>query len=180
MSEDVFTPRKLLVVDDDDLYRESLTRAFSRRHIETIGASTLDAALKVLPQLSPDSAIVDLRLGQESGLDVVRHLLDIQPTLKVVVLTAYGTITTALEAIKLGAVNYLTKPVDIDRIMAAFNGAAPSPKMLAAIPSADQVEWDYINRTVQDHDGNVTRAAQALGLHRRSLQRKLQKPPAVK
>ena len=180
MSESLLTPRKLLVIDDDDLYRESLVRAFSRRNIETIGASTMDAAVKALPRLLPDSAIVDLRLGQESGLDVVRCLLEIQPNLKIVVLTAYGTITTALEAIKLGAVNYLTKPVDIERIIAAFNGATPPSKMLAAIPSAEQVEWDYINRTVHDHDGNVTRAAQALGLHRRSLQRKLKKPPAVR
>lgn len=180
MSDEIFIPQKLLVVDDDDLYRESLTRAFSRRHIAAVGASSMEAAVRLLSQLSLDSAIVDLRLGQESGLDVVRRLLELQPTLRVVVLTAYGTITTALEAIKLGAVNYLTKPVDIDRIMAAFNGATPPPKMLTAIPSAEQVEWDYINRTVYDHDGNVTRAAQALGLHRRSLQRKLKKPPAVK
>lgn len=180
MKNPPFTPQRLLVVDDDDLYRESLTRALSRRNIQTMGASTIDAALKAFSQLSPDSAIVDLRLGHESGLDVVRRLLDIHPTIKIIVLTAYGTITTALEAIKLGAVNYLTKPVDIERILVAFDGTTPPPRKLAAIPSPEQVEWDYINRTVQDHDGNVTRAAQALGLHRRSLQRKLRKPPVVK
>ena len=76
--------------------------------------------------------------------------------------------------------NYLTKPIDVDRILAAFDGNTPSHKHLSAIPSPEQVEWDYINRAVQDYDGNVTRAAQALGLHRRSLQRKLRNPPPVK
>jgi two-component system response regulator RegA len=174
------TPHALLVVDDDDLYRESLVRAFSRRNIETVGAPSMDSAVAALSTISPEAAIVDLRLGNESGLDVVKKLLELKPELRVVVLTAYGTITTALEAIKLGAVNYLTKPIDAERILEAFAGGFPSHQQLTAIPSPEQVEWDYINRTVQDHDGNVTRAAQALGLHRRSLQRKLKNPPPMK
>jgi two-component system response regulator RegA len=124
--------------------------------------------------------VVDLRLGDESGLDVVKGLLELDPKLKIVVLTAYGTIATALEAVRLGAVNYLTKPIEVEQILASFEGRAPSTKELAAIPTPEQVEWDYINRAVRDHDGNVSRAAQALGLHRRSLQRKLRKPPHVR
>jgi two-component system response regulator RegA len=180
MTTQPFTPSKLLVVDDDELYRDSLVRAFTRRGIETVGANSLETAVSTAASFSPEAAIVDLKLGHESGLDVVRELLSRDPKLVVVVLTAYGTIATALEAVKLGAANYLTKPVQIEHILAAFNGTSPSPKALSAIPSAEQVEWDYINRTVQEYGGNVSRAAQALGLHRRSLQRKLKNPPPVK
>jgi len=180
MTSEQFTPARLLVVDDDQLYRESLVRALCRRQIEAMGADSMKTAIAAASQLSPDAALVDLKLGNESGLDVVRALLQQHPKVSIVVLTAYGTIATALEAVKLGAANYLTKPVQIEHILAAFNGTTPSPRTLAAIPSAEQVEWDYINRTVQEYDGNVTRAAQALGLHRRSLQRKLKNPPPVK
>lgn len=180
MTSAPFTPTKLLVVDDDELYRESLVRAFSRRNIETVGAHSLEAAVSAAKHLAPDAAVVDLKLGNDSGLEVVRDLRTIHPELIIVVLTAYGTIATALEAIKLGAINYLTKPAQIEHILAAFNGTSPSPKTLAAIPSAEQVEWDYINRTVNEYGGNVTRAAQALGLHRRSLQRKLKNPPPLR
>ena len=140
----------------------------------------MEESLSAAASLAPDAAVVDLRLGNESGLTAVSKLLELYPNLKIVVLTAYGTIATALEAVRLGAANYLTKPVEVERIIAAFEGTSPSPKALAAIPSAEQVEWDYINRTVQDYNGNVTRAANALGLHRRSLQRKLKSPPPVK
>ncbi len=180
MIKERFTPSRLLVVDDDDLYRDSLVRAFSRREIETFGADSLATALASATRLCPDAALVDLKLGNDSGLDVVRALLQHDPNLTIVVFTAYGTIATALEAVKLGAVNYLTKPVQIEHIISAFNGSSPSPKALSAIPSAEQVEWDYINRTVHEYGGNVTRAAQALGLHRRSLQRKLKNPPHMK
>jgi two-component system response regulator RegA len=180
MTSTPFVPTKLLIVDDDDLYRESLVRAFSRRHIKTIGAHSLKSAIVAATSVAPDAALVDLKLGGESGLDVVRELILQHPRLTIVVLTAYGTIATALEAIRLGATNYLTKPVQIEHILAAFGGNAPNPKQLSAIPSAEQVEWDYINRTVLEYGGNVTRAAQALGLHRRSLQRKLKSPPPVK
>lgn len=173
-------PHRLLIVDDDELYRESLIRAFSRRSIETVGAQSMASATAALETFSPDAAIVDLRLGNESGLDVVKRILELRPNLKIVVLTAYGTISTALEAIKLGAINYLTKPIEADRILSAFDGTTPTHSPLSAIPTPEQVEWDYINRAVQDYDGNVTRAAQALGLHRRSLQRKLKNPPSVK
>lgn len=180
MNNKSLAPKKLLIVDDDELYRESLVRAFSRRGIEATGALSLATARAMVAHFSPDAAIVDLKLGNESGLDVLRELLKEDPKLNVVVLTAYGTIATALEAVKLGAMNYLTKPVQVEHILAAFNGSSPSSKTLSAIPSAEQVEWDYINRTVHEYGGNVTRAAQALGLHRRSLQRKLKNPPPIK
>jgi two-component system response regulator RegA len=180
MSEAPITPKKLLVVDDDDLYRESLVRAFSRRQIHSEGVSNMEEALRAISTLSPDAAVVDLRLGHESGLDVVRRILSTNPEVKVIVLTAYGTIATALEAVRLGAQNYLTKPVDVDTILTAFDGKSTHSNTLTDIPTPEQVEWDYINKTVQDHAGNVTRAAQALGLHRRSLQRKLKNPPPLK
>jgi two-component system response regulator RegA len=180
MTKDHTIISKLLVVDDDDLYRESIVRAFNRRGIKTTGAGDGATAVKLLGELSPEGAVVDLRLGQDSGLTVMKQLLAAQPHLKVVVLTAYGTISTALEAVKGGAVNYLTKPVDVDLIIAALCGQAAPQTPLSELPSPEQVEWDYINRAVHDHDGNVTRAAHALGLHRRSLQRKLKNPPPLK
>jgi two-component system response regulator RegA len=180
MTTHVFTPSRLLIVDDDELYRESLVRAFSRRGIQTAGAHSVESALTIAEHFAPDSALVDLKLGEQSGLDAVGELLLQHPELKIIVLTAYGTIATALEAVRLGATNYLTKPVQLEHILTAFNGTSPSAKTLSAIPSAEQVEWDYINRTVQEYGGNVTRAAQALGLHRRSLQRKLKNPPPLK
>ena len=171
---------RLLVVDDDQLYRDSLVRAFSRRGLRACGVSSLGDAVNELSKSRPQAAVVDLRLGEESGLEVVQALIESDPALKIIVLTAYGTIATALEAVRLGAVNYLTKPIEVEQILAAFDGRNPSTKELTAIPTPEQVEWDYINRAVLDHDGNVSRAAQALGLHRRSLQRKLRKPPHVR
>jgi two-component system response regulator RegA len=172
--------RKILIIDDDELYRESLVRAFLRRHIEAIGAGSIAEAIAVAASCSPDAALVDLRLGGESGLTLVPLFRDRHPNLGIIVLTAYGTIATALEAVRLGAVNYLTKPVEVDHILAAFEGTSSGSKALTDIPSVEQVEWDYINRTVHDYNGNVTRAAHALGLHRRSLQRKLKNPPSLK
>jgi two-component system response regulator RegA len=171
---------KLMVIDDDELYRDNLVRAFGRRGIQAVGVADSLAALKLAQEMNPEAAIVDLRLGPESGLTVLSHLLRAHPQLRVVVLTAYGTIATALEAVKLGAINYLTKPVDVDRIIHALSGATTPQRPLFELPSPEQVEWDYINRAVHDHQGNVTRAAHALGIHRRSLQRKLKNPPPLK
>jgi two-component system response regulator RegA len=118
-------------------------------------------------------ALVDLRLPDGSGLDVVRHLKTLDASTTIVVLTGYGSIATAVESIKLGAASYLTKPTDADQIVAAFDGVQPSDTV--ETPSLERVEWEHIQRVMNDCGNNVSQAARILGLHRRSLQRKLGK-----
>ena len=124
---------------------------------------------------SPELALVDLRLPGESGLAVVRDLKALDSSTIVVVLTGYGSIATAVESIKLGAASYLTKPADADQIVAAFDGTQPHDD--AQAPSLARVEWEHIQRILTDCGGNVSQAARVLGIHRRSLQRKLSKRP---
>jgi two-component system response regulator RegA len=181
MSEDA---RATLVVDDDDTFRERLVRAFVGRGFEARGAPNASAALALARAESPEWAVVDLRMPGSSGLDLVRDLKSNDPTTSVVVLTGYGSIATALEAVRLGATHYLTKPADIDDILAAFDRAGRSSSDLLSVdhdvPSLARAEWEHIHRVLTDCGGNITQAARLLGLHRRSLQRKLAKYPASK
>jgi two-component system response regulator RegA len=144
------------------------------------GGAALHAAM-------PDFAVIDLRLPSGSGLDVVRLLRRLSPRTVMVVLTGYGSIATALEAVALGAAHYLTKPATIDEILAGFARARPAGEDAAAaeapasvvpeVLSLARVEWEHINRVLADCEGNVSEAARRLGMHRRSLQRKLSKHP---
>lgn len=174
-------PRSILVVDDDDRFRDRLTRALAERGHEVQSARNVDEARKLAQTESPEWAVVDLRMPGPSGMDLVRDLLAIDPATRVVVLTGYGSIATAVEAVKLGAVDYLTKPADADQIVAALEGTTRRTNEgqgdPAEVPSLARVEWEHIQRTLNDCNGNVTQAARALGIHRRSLQRKLSKNP---
>lgn len=171
----------LLVVDDDEVFRRRLARAFAERGFGVREAADGDAALALAREESPELAVVDLRMPGPSGLDVVRGLHEIDPTTRIVVLTGYGSIATAVEAMRLGAVHYVAKPADADDLLAAFARAeAPpeaGPATEPAVPSLARVEWEHINRVLADCGGNVSQAARLLGLHRRSLQRKLAKYP---
>lgn len=171
---------RMLVIDDDDNFRHRLCRAFSDRGYEVDGARNVGEVIEYLTLHKPDLVVLDLKLAEESGLNLLRDHLGQDRSIKVVVLTGYGSIATAVEAMKLGAVNYLTKPVDADRILEAFGVGASNFKPQAVTTEAPlaQVEWEHIQRVLLDCDGNVTQAARQLGLHRRSLQRKLQKAPA--
>ena len=168
--------RTLLIVDDDAVFRERLVRAMRDRGFEATGAADHAAAMSAARHDSPELALVDLRLPGESGLTIVRDLKALDPATVVVVLTGYGSIATAVASIKLGAASYLTKPTDADRIVAAFDGTLPA--QVATVPSLARVEWEHLQRVMADCGGNVSQAARALGLHRRSLQRKLSKDPA--
>ncbi len=169
--------RTLLVVDDDQPFRSRLIRAFQHRGYVAVGAASFDEAIALAEMDTPELALVDLRLPGKSGVEVVKTLKSLDPTTTIVVLTGYGSIATAVESVKNGAISYLTKPVDADQILAAFesNGSslscAPAPQPLA------RVEWEHIQRVLADCDGNVSQAARLLGIHRRSLQRKLSKHP---
>lgn len=172
----------LLVVDDDAPFRSALTAAFTRRGWRVSSAPSPAEALALAAEARPTHAVVDLRMPGGSGLDLVRDLVAQHPGISVVVLTGYGSIPTAIEAIKRGAVNYLTKPAEPAEIEAAFGDAEgaepPDAGVLdTAVPSLDRAQWEHIQRVLSDCEGNISEAARRLNMHRRSLQRKLQKMP---
>lgn len=174
------SPRKFLVVDDDDAFRTRLVKALQARGLEAHGAGSAMEALKTAAGVRPDAAIIDLRMPDVSGLDLVSELADRFPGMLMVVLTGYGSIATAVEAVRRGATNYLQKPLDTDEILAAFDAGseAGSPPPVET-PSLARVEWEHIQRILHDCNGNISLAARRLGLHRRSLQRKLGKLPPL-
>jgi two-component system response regulator RegA len=171
--------RTILVVDDDGPFRQRLVRAFSDRGFEASGAADYDEAMAAARIDSPELALVDLKLPGPSGLDVVRDLKELDRMTNIIVLTGYGSIATAVQSVRLGASSYLTKPVDADQILAAFDlsasAAEPAPSL--TVQPLARVEWEHIQRVMADCDGNVSQAARLLGIHRRSLQRKLAKYP---
>jgi two-component system response regulator RegA len=172
-------PERLLLVEDDDVLRTRLGRAFRERGFEVHEAADAESALGAAAQAGFERAVVDLRLPGRPGLDVVRELAGRQPPTAVVVLTGYGSIATAIEAVRLGARHYLTKPAHADEILAGFTREAGPPEPTPeATPSLARVEWEHIQRVLTDCGGNVSAAARALGLHRRTLQRKLLKFPS--
>ena len=185
MPDDASIARSILIVEDDGVLRARLARAFRDRGYEAREAGDYDSAMQAVREETPEWLLVDLRMPGRSGVEVVRDVRAIDPTTVAVVLTGYGSIATALEAVKAGAVNYLTKPADVDQIIAAFGGVAAGPDPAGessadepeSVPSLARVEWEHINRVLSDCGGNVSKAARLLGLHRRSLQRKLSKFP---
>jgi two-component system, response regulator RegA len=170
----------ILVIDDDETFNAVLTRALRRRGLEADGAVDGDAALAKAQRLRPDRVVLDLNLAGNSGLALIDPLLAINPDCRIVVLTGYASIATAVDAIKLGAVQYLAKPVEVDAIVAAFDtGAQPNADELLSVEplSVDRLEWEHIQRVLHEHDGNISATARALKMHRRTLQRKLAKRP---
>jgi len=170
-----------LVVDDDIVLRPRLARALRERGYDVREAEDVASArAAAIAGAHIAWALVDLRLPDGSGLDVVRTLTEHNPGAKIVVLTGYGSIANALEAVRLGATNYLTKPATVDEVLAAFDTRpteTAEPASDADVPSLARVEWEHINRVLQDSGGNISEAARRLGMHRRSLQRKLSKKP---
>jgi two-component system, response regulator RegA len=168
---------RILVVDDDEAYRTRLCRAFGRRGFEAVGAASGAEALARAGEARFDRAVVDLRMPGLPGLDLVRALRFLDPQLEIVVVTGYGSIATAIAALKLGAVHYVPKPADVDDILAAFQTPGGAAVATAQVPSLARVEWEHINRVLAACGGNVTKAARLLGMPRRSLQRKLARFP---
>ena len=176
--------KSILIVDDDDSFRERLALAFRKRGCDVRVAASGKAAVQSASNDSPELAVVDLRMPDEWGLHTVRELVRIDPSTRIVVLTAYGSIATALEAIRLGAVGYLQKPATVDEIELAFHSPDIERDALveppSEVPSLARAEWEHINRVLTECDGNIRKTARLLGLHRRTLQRKLAKFPASK
>lgn len=163
----------VLVVEDDEAYREVLARTLQAEGFSVTAASGVDAAIGAVRARPPDLALVDLRLSAGSGLDVVRHLAEATPGCRTVLLTGHGTIPAAVEAMRLGAVDFRTKPISSAELVEALRDAlVPLPK-----DALERVERAHILGVLQACGGNVTEAARRLGLYRRTLQRKLQKLP---
>jgi two-component system response regulator RegA len=179
MSDDL-TRQTILIVDDDDVLRASLVRAFAGRGFEASAARNFQEAMSAARSDPPEMCVVDLRMPGRGGLDLLRELKELEPQMQVVVLTGYGSIATAIDAMRLGATYFLPKPADVDDILKAFaRGNAPPSTELESprAPSLARTEWEHIQRILADCEGNISEAARRLGIHRRSLQRKLQKRP---
>ena len=168
--------RKLLLVDDDAPLRRSLTRALERRGFEVLPAEGLAEAKEHARQHRPEFAVLDMRLAEGSGLDLVHTLRTLRPEVRIVIVTGYGNIATAVAAIKAGAVDYLAKPVDADDVANALlrsgDGLPPPPDNPM---SADRVRWEHIQRVFEQCNRNVSETARRLNMHRRTLQRILNK-----
>ncbi|GAA4649522.1 response regulator transcription factor [Kistimonas scapharcae] len=169
----------VLLVDDDVTFHQVLARSFRRKGFDVIVADGVDNALSLLARYQPDYAVVDLKMEGASGLALIPVLQTQAPDCRTIVLTGYASIATAVEAIRLGAMDYLCKPADTDQILAALQGKTPNPHLPPAEQpmSVDRVEWEHIQKILHDHEGNISATARSLGMHRRTLQRKLAKRP---
>ncbi len=173
-------PRPLLLLaDDDETFRRILARALERRGYRVIAAADESSALEHARAESPQYAVIDLKLGDTSGLALIEALHALDAGIHIVMLTGYASIATAVEAIKLGAANYLAKPCDADAVVAALaktGGDAALPLPETPLP-VERLEWEHIQRVLAAHEGNISATARALKMHRRTLQRKLGKKP---
>lgn len=172
-------PASLLLVDDSFALRERLARAFRDRGYAVRTASNYDEAMACVRDEPPDMAVVDLKMPGKSGLELLKDIKQQFAAVRVLVLTGFGSIATTVDALRLGAVNFLPKPADADDILAAFeraeNQSLEAPAEEHEVPSLARVEWEHIHRVLADCNGNISEAARRLGIHRRSLQRKLRK-----
>lgn len=169
----------LLLVDDDDTFRQVLASALRKRGFNVTTAPDVTVALALAEANPPEYAVVDLKMPGPSGLVLIKRLKELDDATRIVMLTGYASIATAVEAVKLGATHYLAKPADADEIVAAFHKTeGDADAMLSATPlSVDRLEWEHIQRILSEHDGNISATARTLNMHRRTLQRKLVKNP---
>jgi len=170
----------VLLAEDDQRLSERLARAFENRGWRALVASNPGSAISLANDELLDLAVIDLRLGSASGIEAVQAIRAGDAETVILMLTGYGSIATAVGAMRAGASDYLTKLADADQLLAAYErvkSGMPADVPPATVPSLDQVEWDHIHRVLQDCGGNISHAARILGVHRRSLQRKLAKRP---
>lgn len=169
----------ILVIDDDPVFNRVLTRALGQRGFAVFGAADPESALSLAREHEPEYVVLDLNIAGSSGLRLIEPLLAVNPDCRILVLTGYASIATTVDAIKLGATQYLAKPADVDAILKALSA---SEVIIDDTPSAspmsvDRLEWEHIQRILGENDGNISATARALKMHRRTLQRKLAKRP---
>lgn len=169
----------VLLVDDDEVFLGVLAKAMVKRGFQVSTAPSAEAAIEMVKLDAPEFAVIDLKMRGNSGLVLVRQIAALEAGVRMVVLTGYASIATAVEAIKLGATHYLAKPVEVEEIIAALQQEAGNSE-IAVTPnplSVDRLEWEHIQRILKENDGNVSATARSLNMHRRTLQRKLAKNP---
>ena len=171
----------ILILDDDNTFVEVLARALRKRGFHVLAAHNSAEAVTLARATPPRFAVVDLKIGQESGLDAAQSLLALYPLLRILILTGYSSIATAVSAIKTGVYDYACKPLDADEILLKLGLATNLASGATAVPEAplsvDRLEWEHIQRVLGENTGNISATARSLGMHRRTLQRKLQKRP---
>jgi two-component system, response regulator RegA len=168
----------LLLVDDDATFRAVLSRALEKRGFAVTTANSVEQALPLACANPPEYAVLDLKMDGVSGLVLVQKLHELDPATRIVMLTGYASIATAVEAIKLGATQYLSKPANADEIVAAFGHNASTDVPLEAQPATvERLEWEHIQRVLHENGDNISATARILNMHRRTLQRKLSKRP---
>ncbi|NNJ92099.1 MAG: response regulator [Gammaproteobacteria bacterium] len=174
----------VLTIDDDQVFCQLVKRGLERHDYEVIIANDETSALQQAKTHPLDFVLLDLRLGDASGIQLIEPLLEISPQSQIIVMTGYASLTTAVQAIKLGAVNYLAKPVDIPTLLKtlekpeATEEVTQTPQEELSPTSLKRLEWEHIQRILHENDGNISATARQLNMHRRTLQRKLQKKPS--
>jgi len=169
---------RLLLIEDDEVFSQVLSRALIRRGFATIIANSIETAHTILKSEMPEFAVLDLNLQGENGIRLIAPLLEKNPACRIVVLTGYASIATAVQAIKLGATQYLAKPVDADAVAQALLGNDTETPLANDPLPVDRLEWEHIQRVLAENGGNISATARVLKMHRRTLQRKLQKRPS--
>ena len=168
--------KHILLVDDDENFVRVMARAFKQREFNVSISFRAEQAIKTAKENPPSHVILDLNMPGASGLSIIKQLLTISKNAKIIVLTGYSSIATSVEAIKLGATNYLCKPATANEILNAFNDNVHAA-IATKPPSIDRLEWEHIHKILSQNQGNISATARVLGMHRRTLQRKLQKKP---
>ncbi len=179
MNESSMDKPHLLLIDDDVTYCSVLKPALEKRNFQVSVAYDVNSAIVLAEQTDPEYAVIDLRIGFDSGLEMVKKLIELDANTRIVMLTGFASIATAVEAIKLGAIHYLTKPANADEIVNALhkNQGDASVAINDNPLSVKRLEWEHLQKVLMQHDGNISAAARALNMHRRTLQRKLEKRP---
>ncbi|MBL4882898.1 MAG: response regulator transcription factor [Oleispira sp.] len=171
--------KRILIIDDEEHFVQVLSRSLTRLGHNTTCAINGEQAIAAIQQKTFDWISLDLRLGKDSGLNLISHLQAQQKEARIVILTGFASIPTAVEAIKLGAFNYLHKPATIKELLRAFEDNTEEGVTIESSPmSVERLEWEHIQRVLHENEGNISSTARVLGMHRRTLQRKLQKHPS--
>ena len=170
---------RLLLVDDDETFCSVLKAALEKRNYDVLVATNVTDGMLLAEHNLPEYAVIDLRIGYDSGLELVKKLISLDDNTQIVMLTGFASIATAVEAIKLGAIHYLTKPANADEIVNALHkNEGDTSVLISENPlSIKRLEWEHLQKVLMQHDGNISAAARALNMHRRTLQRKLDKKP---